>query len=132
MLRRTLSLVLVFLIVVGLGWVVVHYYSYLFSKVVRGKIERVERVDLGTAVIQTAPAGTPRDQLFSFAIAIRDEKSNEIFTASSEDRQWAVVQTGQCAEARLYPYPPWNLEKSGTFGNARLEKLFDCVPDVKK
>lgn len=126
MIRRVLLTAGVLLGLGAIGLVVVQYYSFLFSKVVVGQVERVERVVVGAAILQTEVNAEARDQLFSFAIAIRDRSSNEIFTSSSEDRQWAVVSSGQCAEVRLYPYPPWNLQKAGTFGNARLERLFDC------
>ena len=68
------------------------------------------------------------DSSFSLAeaVAIRDGKSGEVMTASAEDRQWAVAQPGQCVEARLLRYPPWKLEKAGTFYGARLLKLSDC------
>jgi hypothetical protein len=68
--------------------------------------------------------------MFSFAIAIRDQKGT-IHTASAEDRQWAVVEKGQCVEAKFFPYPPWNLDKSGTFFGARLLKLYDCKSQSK-
>lgn len=60
-------------------------------------------------------------------MAIKDETSGEIFTASSEDRQWAAVQgEGLCAEAKFFPYPPWQLDKAGTYHGARLLKLWNC------
>lgn len=98
------------------------YYSYIFSKNVEGQISKVERVTNPTAVIGSDMSAT---QLFSFAVAIR-EKSGEIVTASSEDRQWAVAQEGHCVVAKLFPYPPWNLDKSGTYFGARLLRLYEC------
>jgi hypothetical protein len=115
-----------FLILVSIGilvWGVLSNYSFVFSKVVTGEIMEVERVTQPTAVIGSTM--TP-EQMFSFAVMIRSE-SGEIFSASSEDRQWAVAKKGYCVEARFYPYPPWNLEKTGTYFNARLVKvLADC------
>ncbi len=104
------------------GGISFQYYSFVFSKTVVGEVIGVERVTQPTAIIG---GNAPASQLYSFAIAIRD-KNSEIHTASSEDRQWAVVQKGQCAEAKFLPYPPWVLDKSGTFFGARLIRLFDC------
>jgi hypothetical protein len=109
---------------IGAGFIAVRYYDYVFSRSVHGAILRVERVSDPGALIANG-AAVPATQLFSFAVAIKDEKG-EIHTASSEDRQWAVAQPGQCAEARFFPYPPWQFDKSGTYHGARLLKLSDC------
>ncbi len=83
----------------------------------------IDRVTQPTSIIGSSQI--PDSQLFSFAVAIK-VPSGEIFTASSEDRQWAVVEKGQCAEVKFFPYPPWQLDKSGTYFGARLLKLFAC------
>lgn len=101
----------------------VKYYSYLFAKVIVGEVFRVERVSPADSII--ASKNTPASQLFSFSVAMRDSKG-EIHVATTEDRQWAVVSPGQCAEARFFRYPPWQLDKAGTFFGARLERLFEC------
>lgn len=108
------------------GAICANYYSYVFSKRVYGKILRVERVSDPGAIIAQGSSITP-SQLYAFAVAIKDQ-TGQIHTASSEDRQWAVSQPGQCVEARFFPYPPWQLDKSGTYFGARLLKLSDC-PD---
>jgi hypothetical protein len=71
------------------------------------------------------PASVPANQIFSYAVAIRDSRG-EIHTASTEDRQWAVAQKGQCVEAKYFPYPPWQLDKAGTYHSARLLRLYEC------
>lgn len=101
------------------------YWSFVHSRKVEGVIVKVERVQLNIALMQQEPGEKINPQLFSFAVAVKDS-SGEIVTSSAEDRQWAVAQPGQCAEARFYPYPPWNLNKAGTYFNARLDKLWDC------
>jgi hypothetical protein len=111
------------LVVVSGLWVCVSYYSYVFSKRVHGTIEKVERVSQ-PALVATG-AAVPVEQLFSYAVAIKDEKG-EIHTASSEDRQWSVAQPGQCAEAMFMRYPFWELDKAGTFFGSRLVRLYDC------
>jgi hypothetical protein len=108
---------------------VIHFYSYIFAKRVIGVVIRVERVTEVSTMINVQHMDP--SQLYSFAVAIRDDHG-EIWAASGIDRQWAVVQSGQCVEARLFPYPPWNLEKAGTFTNARLLRLFDCPPGTPK
>ncbi len=76
-------------------------------------------------MIATRGSGAPPKEVFSFSVAIRDQLTTEIVTGSSEDRQWAVVKEGQCATAKFYPHPPWELDKSGTFHGVRLVALFD-------
>jgi len=122
--KKYLTVFIVVLSLSILAMLVVENYSYIFSKRVHGRILNVARVPLNIAMIQTS-GGTIPPQSFSFAISIRQE-DGEIFTSSAEDRQWAVVQEGQCAEALLFPYPPWQLMKAGTYANARLERLFEC------
>jgi hypothetical protein len=124
--RGKLLVVFVFLVLVGAiaGVISFKYYDYVFAKTVTGQIVDVERVNRNETII-TSGANVPASQIFSFAVAVRDSKG-EIHTASSEDRQWAVAQKGQCAETKFYPYPPWDLNKSGTYHGARLIRLFDC------
>src|SRR5262245_11246319 len=122
--RKTWAfLVLLILLVISGGYVTIKYYSFVFARTVVGEIVAVEKLAENAAII----AGRPADpaQLFSFAVALKG-LDGEIITASTEDRQWAVAQKGQCAEAKFYPYPPWDLEKAGTFHNARLKSLFEC------
>ena len=103
------------------------YYSLIFSRKVTGVVMDIQKVEMSNAIVSRMARGDSGDlaYLHSFAIAIK-ENSGEIMTASSEDRQWAVVKAGQCVEAKYFPYPPWNLEKSGTYYGARLLKLEDC------
>jgi hypothetical protein len=118
-LRKLLIIVAIALV----GWLINLNYSFLFSKTVSGEVLGVERVSQPAAIIggtQISP-----EQMFSFAVMIR-AFDGTMFTASSEDRQWAVVKKGYCVEARFYPYPPWNLEKAGTYFNARLVRPFEC------
>lgn len=110
-------------VILSSGLVIFQFYGYLFAKTVNGEIMGIERVNLPTAILGVGDV--PTAQMFSFAIAIKDP-NGEIFTASSEDRQWAVANKGLCAEAKFFPYPPWNLEKGGTFHGARLVRLTDC------
>lgn len=122
--KRFAVLGIVALVLVAASLVTFKYYSYIFAKNLEGQIQRVERVNQQEMVIANG-ANIPPSQLYSFAISIKDA-SGEIHTASSEDRQWAVVQPGQCVKAKFLPYPPWNLEKSGTFYGARLLQLSEC------
>lgn len=108
----------------ALGFGVVNYYSFIFSRDVVGVVVDVERIELNTAIVTRQQGDVPF--MHSFAVAVK-EASGEIVTSSSEDRQWAVVKPGQCVEARYFPYPPWNLQKSGTYFGARLLKLEDCA-----
>ncbi|WP_295905042.1 hypothetical protein [uncultured Bdellovibrio sp.] len=118
--------VLVLLVIVGLSWVVLANYSVIFSKTVVGEITGVERVEIPVALMARSD-GDITSKVFSFAIGIKDQKTGEIYTASSEDRQWAVAQKGQCAEAVFLPYPPWQFTKKDTYFGARLVRLFECA-----
>jgi hypothetical protein len=122
-------LILVLVIVVyGLfnfaGYGQINFYSFVFSKTVDGVVENVEKVSPGMAIVGGGPASNK--DLFSFALGIK-AKDGEIITGTSEDRQWAIVKVGQCAVAKFYPYPPWDLDKSGTYYNVRLIKLYECT-----
>lgn len=122
--KKYLLLLFILVATLGAGFIAVRFYPYIFAKSVRGHILKVERVNQTEAIIANGNP-IPSQQLFSFAVSILDS-SGEIHTASSEDRQWAVAQAGQCVEAKFFPYPPWNLEKANTFHGARLERLYDC------
>jgi len=116
--------ILLGLLVLGAGVGFIYFWSYIFARTVKGVVSDVQRVSTPVAVMAGGAPASSRD-LFSFAVGIREE-SGEIVTASSEDRQWAVVKPGLCAEAKFYPYPPWELDKAGTYFGARLIKLYDC------
>lgn len=120
---RNIGLVLLFL-VLG-GYVLVAFYPYIFSRRVSGQISAVERVSPPTTVV-TMSGQDPSSQIFSFAVGVKDGKTGEIVTGSTEDRQWAVARPGQCAEAVFFPYPPWQFDKWGTYYNVRLVRLHDC------
>jgi hypothetical protein len=125
--RRLKSLLLALtalVLLIAIGLVMFNFWSVLFRRSVIGVIESVERVTEVTAVLGSARTLEDKN-VYSFAVAIRNE-SGEMLTASSEDRQWAVAQKGQCVEAKFHPYPPWELEKAGTYFNARLQRLADC------
>lgn len=109
----------------GFGYLVYNYYGVLFSKTIKGEIFRVERVNTNVALLSSG-AHNPPSQIFSFAVGIREQSTGQIWTASSEDRQWAVVKEGLCAEAEFLPYPPWDLTKRGTYHGARLIRLYEC------
>ena len=117
-----MMMILGILLVLSVGFVCVKYYSYVFAKTIRGQIVNVEKVNPNTTIIGS---GATQSQLYSFGVAIKDERG-EIHTASSEDRQWAVATSGQCAEAKFFPYPPWELDKGGTYHGARLIRLYEC------
>lgn len=118
--------VLILLVIGALLWAVLANYSVIFSKTVIGEITGVERVEIPVALVARGDSDIT-SKVFSFAIGIKDQKTGEIYTSSSEDRQWAVAQKGQCAEAVFLPYPPWEFTKKDTFFGARLVRLFECA-----
>lgn len=121
--KGTVLKAVIALFIIGIIAIVGYNYSYIFSKTVTGEIIEMERVAPETAILGGQPI--QNSAIFSYAVAIRTE-DGQIFTASSEDRQWAVAKKGYCVESVFYPYPFWNLQKSGTYFNARLTKMFDC------
>lgn len=106
-------------------YILVSFYPYIFSRKVEGVITAVERVTPPMAIL-TNPGQAATAQIFSFAVGVKDLKTGEIVTGSTEDRQWAVARPGQCAEAEFFPYPPWEFPKWGTYYNVRLLMLRDC------
>lgn len=122
------------LVLLGIGIVLFFGYPYIFSRVVTGEITGAKHVLESMAVITTPDAQSQvPNKVFSFAIAIRDHKTSEIITGSSEDRQWAAVKEGQCARAEFFPYPPWQLNRAGTYFGVRLLNLYDnCELALKK
>jgi hypothetical protein len=120
-----LKRLVILLVLIGIGFVVVTQYSFIFSKTVRGEAIRVERM-VDPAVMVGGRFDSSK--VFAFAVAIREPDKGEIFTSASEDSQWAVVGKGQCVEAVFYPYPPWNFAKARTYFNARLVQMYDCKP----
>ncbi len=129
LLKKLFQFAVVIAILGGLGFGVVKYYSFIFSKNVAGKVIAVKRVTETTAIMGSRPM--PESQLYSFSLSL-ELPSGEFMTATSEDRQWAVVLPGQCVQAKFYPYAPWELDKAGTYYNARLLKLADCKSEVAK
>ena len=122
--KSTLARLLIIVLVVAVVGLLMMNYSFVFSKTIEGRIIGVDRITQPAAVItsgQLSPSA-----MFSFAIAIEDAESKKVFTSSSEDRQWGVAKHCARARARFYPYPFWDLEKSGTYYNARLIELYDC------
>lgn len=122
-LKRFFILVVIIGILIGGGYFVYNYYGFIFSKKVVGEILEVERVTQPAAILGSARLSP--EYMYSFAVAIRSN-DGRIHTASSEDRQWAVARKGACVESEYYPYPPWDLQKRGTYRNARLIQLMDC------
>lgn len=124
--KKFIKILLVLLILLAVIWGVVDNWSVIFSKTIHGEITGVERVEIPVALISRAESNI-NEKVFSFAVGIKDLKTGEIYTASSEDRQWAVAQKGQCAEAVFLPYPPWKFTRTGTYFGARLIRLYECA-----
>ncbi len=121
--RYFLRLFFFVLVIVLAGAFIFNYYSWIFAKTVTGKIVSVERVTNPSAIVGGSRL-TP-EQMFSFSILIEGD-DGKLYTSTSEDRQWQVAAKGYCVKALLYRYPPWDLDKAGTFFNARLKELSRC------
>ncbi|MGZ3722770.1 MAG: hypothetical protein ACXVA9_07570 [Bdellovibrionales bacterium] len=115
--------ILVFVIVLlVIGTLVITNYEWVFSKRVTGQVVDVERVTDPQAVLGNRMTEA---QMYSYSILIQGDDGH-LYTSSSEDRQWQVVKKGYCVEALLFRYPPWVLDKAGTFFNARLKDVKIC------
>ncbi len=118
--KKSIKLVLVILLTAAAVFGLFEFYPYLFAKTIKGVISKVERVNVNVSLLQNnSDSSNLSPQLFSFAVAIKTP-DGEIFTASAEDRQWAAVSEGLCVTAKFFPYPPWKLDKAGTYYGARL------------
>lgn len=105
-------------------WIFVWNWEFIFKEKVVGEVVAVERVS-GTMAILTDSKAPLNPQVFSFSVAVKDRKTNEILMASSEDRQWAAVEKGNCVIAAYFPYAPWKIMSKGTTEhNARLLRNF--------
>ena len=62
--------------------------------------------------------------VFIFILAVEIETDEEIFTFSTEDRQWATVKVSQRVKAKIFKYPWWDFDKSGTYYGGRLLKKY--------
>jgi hypothetical protein len=120
-LKSVFRWLIVLLLVLGVCVFVVTNYSRVFAKVVHGEILEVERISNPTAILGRASDA----QIHSYAILIHGD-DGIMYTASSDDRQWQVIKKGYCVDARFYVYPPWDLDKSGTYFNARLLNVHQC------
>ncbi len=109
-------------------WIFIANWSFVFKKKVVGEVVAAERVGAMTIVTNQGPINP---QAFSFSVAIKDRHSGEIFMASSEDRQWAAVQKGNCVIAAYFPYPPWMMSKGSTDHNARLLRNFTTCNELQ-
>jgi len=122
------KLLLVLMIILPLFWILIWNYSYVFKFKVVGDVQSVQRVATETVILNNSNPINP--QVFSFSVAIKDLKTNEIHMASSEDRQWAAVEKGNCVVAAFFPYEPWRFSKANTNHNARLLKNYMSCADV--
>ncbi len=129
-LKKWLLSILIFVGIVLVASVYLVYYSYFHSRTVTGPVSGVKQLLENTAFV--AGAHDPSTKIYSFAVGVKDLKTQEIVTGSTEDRQWGVVKDGQCVEAIFFPYPPWNLQKAGTYFNVRVQKLYDTCDALPK
>jgi hypothetical protein len=122
--RRGLLIGIAALLVLGgLGlWIsTTTFYTWLARKTVEGEV--VSIADLTpNAVINGRPIAPAGGITYSFAIVIK-AKDGTIYTASSEDRQWAAVKDGYRVRATLFPYAPLDWKRQGTYHGARLRQI---------
>lgn len=113
---------IVLLAVLAIAFFVFTQWSWVFSKKVQGRVLAVSRVTQPNAILGSRITDA---QMHSYSIMIQGD-DGKIYNASSEDRQWEVVTKDYCVTTRLYVYPPWELEKAGTYFNARILETRFC------
>jgi hypothetical protein len=125
--RRGLIIGIVALVVLGalgLWFSTTSLYTWAARKTVVGEV--VSIADLTpSAVLGTRPNAPAGGITYSFAIAIKAEDGT-IYSASAEDRQWAVVKEGYRVRAVLFPYSPLDWKKQGTYHGARLLQILSA------
>lgn len=121
--KAILSFVVIFLIF----WIFIWNFSFVFKTRVVGEIQKVEHIGVQAVITNNQPINP---QVFSFAVSIKDIRTNEIHVASSEDRKWGAVQQGNCVVAAFFPYEPWKLSKGMSDRNARLLQTFTSCADL--
>jgi len=109
-------LMLLTLVIITGSVLFLRYYSFVFAREIQGELVAIDIPKESDAMQES----------FLFMIAIRTTQG-DIFVATSEDRQWKVAQKGQCVVAKYFPYPPWQMDKFGSYHGAKLLKLFDCA-----
>lgn len=90
-------------------------YPYLFRISVDGKV-------VSAKALPSFNSQTGSEVSIGIILKVNDQ----MYSASSEDRQWLAVEKEMCVRASLYPYAPWELMKSGSFHSARLVAVIDC------
>src|SRR4051794_20741953 len=90
------GLILLFVVLAIAAAGFVQYYHLLFARKVTGEVISVQKVDSSIDVVAARPDERIASRLFSYAVAVEDEKTKEILVASSEDRRWATVEKGNC------------------------------------
>lgn len=127
LMRKLFWLSMFILLLLVAGYSFFNYYPYIFAKTIEGRVEKVEKMQTNVAVVQ---GGLDHNQnlaaeLYTFAVAIKS-LDGQIHTSAAKDEQWAAVAPGTCVVAKFYPYPPWNMDKAGTYFNARLISSKSC------
>lgn len=127
--KRWLVGIIIFALLVGIATLYLIFFPYIHKREVIGPVSGVKSSLESTTLITSSK--DPSDKIFSAAVAVKDIKTGEIVTGSTEDRQWGVIKEGQCVKALFFPYPPWNLQKAGTYNNARVISVYEKCEDVK-
>lgn len=128
-------MVVLFVFVAIVAAAVVNYYHIIFARKVTGEVISVQKVDASVDVIASKPGEPLPNKMFSWAVAVEDQITKEIYVSSSEDRRWATLEKGNCVTAKFFPYPPWRLDRSGAYFDARVitfKKVCDGKEEVPK
>jgi hypothetical protein len=110
----------------GLWFSTTTMYTWLMRKTVEGEVVSMANLT-PQAVLGTRPVTPNGGITYSFAIAIK-ASDGTIYSASTEDRQWAIVKEGYRVQATLFPYGPLEWRKQGTYHGARLVRILKAIP----
>jgi len=117
---------LVLLAGIGLWLSTTSFYTWAMRKTVEGEVVSIANLT-PQAIVGTRPGAPGGGITYSFALAIKADDGT-IYSASTEDRQWAIVKEGYRVRATLFPYGPLEWRKQGTYHGARLVRILKATP----
>jgi hypothetical protein len=117
---------LVLLLGLGLWISTTSFYTWAARKTVTGEVVSLANLT-PDALLRSRVNGQAGGITYSFALVIKADDGT-IYSASSEDRQWAAVKEGYRVQATFFPYSPLSWTKQGTYHNARLRRVLSIPP----
>jgi prepilin-type N-terminal cleavage/methylation domain-containing protein len=93
-----------------------------FRKNCEGRVTGISNLSGQVSTIVTGRNNVFPGAAFSFAVEM--SVGNEIVNFSAEDRQFATIEKGDSISVAIFKYPPWVLDKAGTYHGGRLLRKY--------